>query len=119
MQKQSRERFKTKQEAERLDEEFQQLSPSEANQRLSEIKQESPELYEKVRDVATARKKNLDRQDRLIQYLGVTNGQRANYIHEQAQKLNNKEEKNDYIAELREKGLVSKKVMDQLRELAK
>jgi len=119
LERQSRERFEIRKEAEALDVELQDLPSGEANIRAKEIKKTRPLLYEKLRDVVEARQLGLTYSERLIKNLGVDNGERARYIHEQAMKMDSKDERNAYIRDLKQKKIVSKRVEEQLRRLIK
>lgn len=116
---QSRQRFEIKTEAEKLDNELQKLSPAEANARAREIKQSNPQLYEKLKDVVSDRKLGLTYSEKMIKQLGVENGERARYIHQQALKLKTSQERNAYIKNLRQKKIISDKVFEQLKKMVK
>ncbi len=114
---QADERFRLKQEAEILHSELKKMPKDEANARANEIKKTNPELFQKLKDTAEADKKGLDYNDRLILQLGVENGERAKFIFEAAKGFKTKEEKNNYVNEMRKKGIISDNVFKQLVEL--
>lgn len=115
--KQADDRFKTKQEAELLYQELKALPPDEANAKADELSTKNPVLYDALKTVVEDNKNGLDYNDRLIKQLGVTNGERAKFIWETLKTFNTKEEKNNYISQLQDKGIVSDTVFEQLTEL--
>jgi hypothetical protein len=117
LQEQSREKFKLKKNAEALDKELSGLSPEDANKRLKTIYESSPELYEKVKDVAEERKLGLTYTDKQVKSLGVDNGKRANYIWNETAKLKTPEEKAAYQQDLWNKKILTNEVAEQLKQL--
>jgi hypothetical protein len=115
---QSRERFNLKQQAIELDKELQQLSPETANLRFRQIKQENPQLAEKLKDIISERKLGLAFEEKLMKQLGVENGERARYIDAQIMKLP-PERRKDYYNELRQKKIISDEVAKQINKIAK
>lgn len=114
---QADERFRVKQEAEILFEEFKKMPKEEANVKSSEIKKTNPELFQKLKDTVEADKKGLDYNERLILQLGVENGERAKFVWENLKAFKTKDEKNNYVNEMKKKGIISEKVFKQLGEL--
>lgn len=114
---QSRARFKTKQSAQELDAELSALPKEEANRRALEIKKEDPELFAKIKDIATARKLGLTGTEKLMMQLGVDNGERAKYIDKEIMKLPTRELRNAYYADLRKKKIISDTVAAQIKKL--
>lgn len=117
LQGQSRERFNLKQEALRIDARLQKLSSAEANAELARIKQENPELADKIKDVVDERKLGLTYTEKLMKQLGVENGERAKYINDQILKLATPEERNAYYQELRQKKIITDEVASQIKRL--
>jgi hypothetical protein len=115
--KQADDRFKTKQEAELLYDELKKLPKEEANAKADELLTTNPILYDALKTVAEDNKKGLDYNDRLMNQLGVTNGERAKFIWETLKTLKTKEEKNAYISQLQDKGIISDNILDQLKQL--
>jgi hypothetical protein len=113
---QSRDRFKLKNDAVKLDEELQGMSPEEANRRYQQIKTENPELFEKLKDVVADRKLGLTTEEKQIKQLGVENGVRAKYIDGVIMKLP-KEKRAAYYEELRKKRIITEEVAKQIRRL--
>ena len=120
LEEQSRERFRLKNEAMKEYNRLKEMSfidKGKANTEGEKIQQQNPELFKKIREIATEDKKSLNYQDKLIGQLGVENGERAEYILAETDKLQTREEKNAYIEDLRSKGLVSNDVMEGIRKL--
>ncbi|KKR20029.1 MAG: Phage-related protein [Candidatus Nomurabacteria bacterium GW2011_GWC2_39_41] len=105
-----------KQDAITLDAEFKALSPAEANIRVRQIKSENPALYEKLKDTVEERKLGLTYTEKLMKQLGVKNGERAKYIHEQIMKLP-QPERQKYYEELKMKKIISTTVVGQLKTM--
>ena len=120
LQTQERERFQNKKEAERLYDELKKMPPDQANATAKELRKTDPLLYNKLKDVVEENKLGLTSQDKMIKSLGVENGERAKYIYQQAQKINEEqgaEAANAYIKELKDKKLISDNIMKQMRKL--
>lgn len=111
---QADENMRLNQEAEIVYSELSKLNPNEANQKSIEIRQSRPDLFKALTQVATDDKKGLTYNDRLIQSLSVDTGNRARFIWDYVKSLPTKEEKNAYINDLRNKKIISSKVMQQL-----
>lgn len=116
IQKQSDTNFRLKQEAELLDAELLNLPNEEAKKKAMEIKKTNPPLYEKLVDVSKQRKMGLDYNDRLIMQLGVENGERAKFIYESLNSIP-KEQRNQYVEDLRRKKIISDEVLKQMKRL--
>jgi hypothetical protein len=114
---QADEDFRKKQEAEILNDELKSLSKEEANQRVKEISEANPQLYDKLVDVVQEEKLGLTYNDRLIKRLAVDTGDRARFIFQTLQGFATREEKNAYIQDLIDKKIISNEVMEQLRRL--
>lgn len=108
-----------KEQAENLYEQWKELPRDEANSRAKELKAQNPKLFKELKQTAKDAKNGLTYEDRLIKSLGVSNGDRANFIFERAQELETREEKNAYIKDLKDKGVISKSVLKQIKRLAK
>lgn len=117
LQDQADERFRIQQEAEILFAELSELPKEEANTKAFEIQSKNPEVAEKLRVVIDDSKKGLTYDERLIKQLGVENGARAKFIFEQTKRFKTKQEKNEYLNSLSQKGIISENVDKQLREL--
>ena len=109
--------FRLKQEAEILYTELKKLPGSQANAKAEELRQYRPSLFEKLKDVAQADQKGLDYNDRLMLQLQVNNGQRAKFISSNLKAFKTNNEKNSYIQTLQKKGIISDKILEQLRYL--
>lgn len=109
--------YKTKQEAEIVLKELNSLSKDQANKKYNQIKEQNPFLAKKIKDLKSEEDKGLSSSEKILNSMGVTNGQRAKYIFEKANLLKTKEEKNAYIKDLEDKGIISKNVKEQLRRL--
>jgi hypothetical protein len=110
-------REKLRREAENLHQEFKNLQPEEANRRIKEIKSENKQLYDLILDAKEEDDLNLSQSEKFIKRLGVTNGDRAAYIHSKAMELESVEERNEYIENLIKKKVISENVLKQLKEL--
>jgi hypothetical protein len=102
--------------------ELEKLPPEQANARLVEIAREDVDLAKRIR-AAVKEERRFDGLDKktieeyqAIQRLGVTNGKRAEYVYRRASKME-PAEANAFIKELAERGVISKNVIDQIREL--
>jgi len=107
--------FRLKQEAEILYADLKNRPPAEANKIALGIKKVNPSKFEKLKDVISAEKKNLDYNDRLMLQLPIGNGNRALFIWKNLKAFKTTQDKNAYIASLKAKGIVSDKVMEQLK----
>lgn len=116
---QSRDRFKTKMSAEDFVDSLKGMKPGEIGQKLVDIKKEDPELFAKIKDVVTEKAKGLTSTDKLIQQLGVENGERAAYILKEVGKLKTPAEKTAYLRDLQKKKLLTNDVVKQMTKLAK
>jgi hypothetical protein len=52
-----------------------------------------------------------------MKQLGITNGERAKFIWETLKSFSTKEDKNNYIKQLQDKGIISEEVYNHLAEL--
>lgn len=80
---------------------------------------ENPDLAKRVKDIIKDEKMGLDGKDRLVKMLGVENGERAKFIVEQLNGLEDKEAKAEYLNELVAKRIITKQVKLQIQELLK
>lgn len=103
-------------EAEKLDEELSNLPPEEAGQRVTELYDKNPELYDKLMKVIDEKELGITAKDKYVKTLGISNGERAQYIFDELSKLN-PQEKADYWQELSDKSIITDKVNQQLSEL--
>ena len=106
-------------EARKLYDEFSGLPKEEANRRASELKKSDAPLYNALRDIVTVERKDLSPLEKRIMSLGVENGDRAEFIWAEVEKLGTREEKNTYIKNLRQKKVITDAVMGQLRRMKK
>lgn len=109
-----------REEAKNIHNELKQLPGKEANRRLNEIKRENEALYDKVKwraenDSSDGMSKN----ERRMLDLKINNRARAEFIHDQLSSLTSNKEKNAYIKDLEDKGIVTDKVKEQLKSLAR
>ena len=108
-----------KQDAERILSELKQLPPDKANARLKEIKATDEALHKKILATKLAEDLNWSKEEKAIESLGVTDGTKANFVYDQANKLQTREEKNAYLKDLLERKIISKTVIKQIKELNK
>lgn len=107
-----------KDEAIKLDKEFQGMSKTEANKKALEIKKSNPQLYAKLKEVIDERVLNLTKEDIKMRNLGVLNGDRAKYIDELIMSLPEGERRAKYN-ELKKKKVITPGVDKQLKEMRK
>jgi len=119
LESQSKERFEFSQEAERIYEEMKKLPKEQAITTFDELAGKDKKMAQKISDLANEEKKGLTYTDRLILSLGVENGERANYIFNQINKLTTKEEKRSYYQNLIDKKVITQQVSEQILELLK
>lgn len=117
--KQDMEKLEFHAKAEQVFERLKGMDKKEANKIAGSLKKKDKRLFDKLKDIAEDNKKNLTLEDRKIKQLNVANGFRARYIWEEVSKLNTSEEKNAYLKELKEKGILSRKVLKQLKNIKK
>lgn len=102
-----------------INRELSSLPPEEANARLKAIYDEDKALYKRV----VAAKKEADKLAKLsdtekgMLRLGVENGARARFIVERVRQLETPEAKNAYLKDLYDKKIITKEVLEQIREL--
>ena len=98
------------------------LPPEEANAQMKQIKAENPKLFKEIKDAKEAADLNLSAEEKALKQAPVTDGTRAQLIFDQAKKIRDEEgpeAANAYIADLREKRVISKEVLKQMKDLAK
>ena len=95
------------------------MPKEDANQLFRQIKTTNPDLADKIKSAAEEDKKGIEPVDRRMKKMGVKNGERAQHIFKQTQKLETREEKNAYIKDLRRKGVITDEVMKQLKLLVR
>lgn len=113
---QSRDRFRTKSEAEKMFQDLRKLPKEEAAARVRELQKTDPTLLAKIKDVAEEEKLGLSYQDKQVKQLGVENGARAMFIYKQLEGKDT-EGKKQYILDLRDKKVISDQVLAQLKAL--
>lgn len=90
--------------------------PQAAAAALKDIAKKNPLLAQKIADIAAQEAKGLDGTDRLIQMLGIENGERAKYIMDAVKKLP-KKVRGAFLSSLAQKGLLTDPVVDQMTAL--
>lgn len=108
-----------KQDAERILGELKTLPPEQANARLKEIKANDEALFKKIKATKLAEDLNWNKEEKAIEGLGVTDGTKANYVYQQVNKLQTADEKNTYLKDLLDRKIISKEVLNQIKELKK
>lgn len=116
LQEQSRDRFKIKNEAEKLYDELRRLPVAEANARAAALKKTDNLLYVKLKETMEEKKLGLSYTERLMKQLGVTNGERAKFVYEEIMKMP-RAERNAYYADLKKKKVITDTVDKQLKQL--
>lgn len=110
---QERKRFYDKQEAEIIFEELKKMPVEQRKETYKKLKEEKPQIIERVNKIASDEEKNLTRLDRQILDLGVENGARAKYLFEVFKSAEPQERKELYREYLK-KGIISGNVKGQL-----
>ena len=110
---QERERFYDKQEAEKVFEELKKMPVEQRKETYKRLDEESPQLIDRVNDIADEEEKGLTRLDRQIIQLGVENGERAKYLYKVFESAEPQERKELY-REYFKKGIISDNVKTQL-----
>lgn len=103
--------------AEDVYERLKSMDKAKANDAAKQLKEKDKLLFDKVKAIRNDEKEGLTMEDRKIKTLQVKNGFRANYLWKQLDGFKTREEKNAYIKELSEKGVITKNVMKQLQNL--
>lgn len=117
LEEQSRERFYLKQDAEDAYLQLKELPQNEAAARFDEIAAQDEDLAKAIADIKKSEDLGLTYTQRLIMQLGVSNGERAEYIYKKLQELPSDEMRADLWNEYTEKKIISNNVADQLLEL--
>lgn len=117
LQQQADESAAVKQKAKSIVDSIQGLSKEEAIAKLNEATAGDKVLKDKVKELIAAQKKGLDTGDNFMLQLNVQNGARAKYIVEQVNKIATREEKLAYLKDLETKGVITKNVKKQIRDL--
>ena len=119
LQNQSRERFYARQTAEDTYERMKKLPKEEASVQFKELIKTSPDIAEKVSDIAQQEKKGLNYTERLITQLGVANGERALYIYEKLKVMQSNDDMSALWQNYVTKGIITAQVADQISYLLK
>jgi len=119
LQSQSRERFYARQTAEDTYERMKELPKEEARAQFTELAKTSPDIAEKVSDIAKQEKKGLNYTERLITQLGVANGERALYVYEKLKVMQSNDDKSTLWQDYVTKGIITEQVADQISYLLK
>ena len=110
---QERKRFYDTQEAEIVFEELKKMPVEQRKETYMRLKEEKPQIIERVNKIADDEEKNLTRLDRQILDLGVENGARAKYLFK-VFKSAEPQERKDLYQEYLKKGIISDNVRKQL-----
>lgn len=113
---QNKEKSQLKDKAERLFKELDQLEPEEADAKAEEIYNSDPELYQKLIDVANAKRLDLQPNEKYMLSLNIA--YRAKYIYEKVKKMETDEEKDAYISNLSEKKIITDATYEEIAKLA-
>jgi hypothetical protein len=99
--------------------ELSSMTPEEANAKLKEIYDGDNLLYKKIVELKKQEPKrgSWTSTEKAIAQLGVENGARAQYLNTKLQELSTPEEKNNYLKDLFERGIISKTVLGQIKAL--
>jgi hypothetical protein len=111
---QARDRFKKSETADEILAEFPNLTPDQLRAKLVDIAKQDPQLFAKIIEKAKEDAKGLTKDDKLIQSLGVENGERASYIKGRLLELKTSEEKKAFLVDLAKKKLLTKQVIAQM-----
>ena len=111
---QERGRATLREEAEVLYKEVKGKPAEEVAQKIKEAATNNPQIVDKLKDVMEAEARNLTYEDKLLQDLGVKNGERAKFIAEELGAMKTKEEKSAYLKELAEKKLITTDILKQV-----
>lgn len=115
--RQSQESSKRNQEAQQIYNKLKVMTREQANAEANRIKSEDPTLFKAIKKIKEEDELGLTTLDKSMKQLGVENGERAKFIWNVLQKLETPQQKNEYVAELKRKKIITADVMKQLREL--
>ena len=87
-----------------------------ANARFDQIKKEKPDVAKKILQLSKEKKANLSSADKAIMALGAEDGTRARFLYNHFNKLDSEEGKAVW-EELKQKGILTDKVIQQIKEL--
>lgn len=118
LQSQSKDRFYFTQKAEVETEKLNKMSQEEAYNEFESIRKADPLLAKKIIEIKKEQDRNYTYTERLINRLGVSNGQRAEYIYNKTKTMTS-DEAYQYTEGLKEKGIITDKVMMQLTDLVR
>jgi hypothetical protein len=119
LEKQSREHFYLNQQAEDSYQQLKSLPKAEAAALFNKIKEADPDIAKEIAQVKKDDDRGLTFIDRKILQLGVENGERAQFLYQKFSELKTKEDKANLWNEYKAKGILSKNVEKQLRDLLK
>jgi hypothetical protein len=91
------------------------MPKAEALAEIKKLNDTNPALAEKVVDVLKEDKLGLTRTEQKIKSLGVTNGDRAEFLVDKLSEFKTKEEKLAYIKEMTRKKVITDKVWAQMK----
>lgn len=112
----AKEDFSTNLEAESMYEELKKMPPDQAYEVFEDLRFTYPDVAKKINKIIDEEEKNLSADERLINGLGVENGDRANFIYGILQETP-EDEKYDVYQNFIDKGIISKKVDKQIQSL--
>jgi len=95
------------------------IAPEEKKKLFANAIKENPNIASRLKDICDKEDKGLTDIERLIQYLGVENGERAKYFVKKLNELKTKEEKRDYYNNILQKGLLTENVAQQMISIVK
>lgn len=93
-----------------------ETDPGKAFETLKALKDQYPDVYDKVNQMVRDDTKGLTTEDKLIRTMGITSGERARYIYTKAMELP-EGKRPAYIDGLIQKGIVNDDVSKQVSEL--
>lgn len=107
-----------KREAEKIVTEFKGKSGDTIRKELISLAKKDPKLVEKVRQTIEENALGLTYKEKLINQLGVENGEKAKYVWGEIKQLKTPKEKQQYLLNLYQKKMLSQTVIEQLQYLA-
>lgn len=105
------------QEAELYYEKLKSMDKTEANRLTRELQKSDKDLFKRLKQLRSDDLKDVTLDDRRLLKLGVSNGNRVQYIWKMLQDIDDDESRNALFRELKDKKIISKKVEKQLRQI--
>jgi hypothetical protein len=115
LQAQDKYKFYLNQEAELAWDGIKQLPIENRREHYLNIKKTNPMLAEKIKEVGESELLNLDFKDRLIQKLGVENGERSKFLADKLNKISNVEDRKTFYLEMKKKEIITDEVARQIK----